>query len=49
MPRESFELVSLSFISFSERLRVGDGVALLKVDVGVYDLRGGGGGVPTDL
>lgn len=42
------EVVSLSFTSFSERLIVGDGVAL-KGDVGVKDLRGGGGGVPTDL
>ena len=45
-PRESFAVVSLSRAKFSALSNVGEGVILLRRDVGVSHLRGGGvGGV----
>lgn len=47
MPRESFAVVSFNLASFSELLKVGEGVSLQNREVGV---RGGGGvGVAPDL
>lgn len=45
-PRDSLAVVSLSRAKFSARSKVGEGVILVRRDVGVSHLRGGGvGGV----
>lgn len=49
MPRESFAVESFNLASFSERLKVGEGVALQNREVGVRGGGGGGVGVAPDL